>query len=74
MRTVSREPELERPFRALGYPWLPLAVTSLDIAVFFAIVWYDPMSGLITVGSPIVVAVAWSAIAILRKNHSPAIS
>jgi basic amino acid/polyamine antiporter, APA family len=29
-----REPELARPFRAIGYPWLPALVLAIDIALF----------------------------------------
>jgi len=65
-----REPALERPFRALGYPWLPAAATLLDVGIFVAILLFDPVSGLMTVGSLIVVAAAWSVIATLRKNRS----
>ena len=43
-----REPNLDRPFRAIGYPLLPLLALLLDIAVTAAIIWFDPKSGLTT--------------------------
>src|SRR5206468_1282615 len=45
------EPSLERPFRAIGYPYLPAATVVLDTAVLLAMFWFDPMSAAITVGS-----------------------
>ena len=30
----SREPALARPFRAIGYPWLPAIVLCVDVALF----------------------------------------
>lgn len=44
-----REPNLERPFGAFGYPLLPLIALFLDVAVTVAIVWFDPASGLTTI-------------------------
>lgn len=29
-----REPELTRPFRAIGYPWLPAAALAIDLSLF----------------------------------------
>lgn len=65
-----REPGLERPFPARGYPWLPAAATLFDTGIFLAILWFDPVSGLITMGSLAVVAAAWGAIAIMRSGSS----
>lgn len=39
------EPELARPYRAIGYPWLPAAVLVLDFALLAAFLAADPMSG-----------------------------
>ncbi|MEA3016155.1 MAG: hypothetical protein QOI38_877 [Sphingomonadales bacterium] len=36
-----REPELERPFRARGYPWLPALALVLDLAVLAAFLVAD---------------------------------
>ena len=30
----KREPTMARPFRAIGYPWLPAIVLSVDVALF----------------------------------------
>lgn len=57
-----REPRLERPFAAIGYPWLPLATVALDAVVLAAIIWFDPLSGAIMVGSLVAVGIAWSII------------
>ena len=67
-----REPALARPFQAVGYPLLPLTAALLDMAIFAAILWFDPMSGTITLGSLLVVAAVWSALSFARKRHSRA--
>ena len=41
-----REPELARPFKARGYPFLPALVLLIDTALLGAVVWADPVSGL----------------------------
>ena len=38
------EPELERPFKAWGYPWLPLLITIVSAALVGAFVVADPLS------------------------------
>jgi APA family basic amino acid/polyamine antiporter len=45
-----REPNLARPFGAIGYPLLPILALLLDIGFTAAIIWFDPKSGLITIG------------------------
>ncbi len=54
-----REPDLDRPFSALGFPFLPLAALVLDVAVTVAIVWFDPMSGFAALALLSVAAAAW---------------
>lgn len=39
------EPELARPYRAIGYPWLPMAVLVLDFGLLAAFLAADPVSG-----------------------------
>ncbi len=39
------EPELARPYRAIGYPWLPIAVLVLDFGLLAAFLAADPVSG-----------------------------
>jgi len=40
-----KEPRLERPYRAKGYPWLPALALILDMALFAAVLWAEPASG-----------------------------
>ncbi len=40
------QPDLPRPFRAIGYPVLPALVLVLDTALLIAFIAADPMSGL----------------------------
>lgn len=61
-----REPALLRPYRALAYPWLPGAALILDLAFLLSILWFDPLSGLITIGTLGAVSVAWLIVRHLR--------
>ena len=45
------EPELVRPFRAWGYPWLPLLITFASAGLLIAFVFADPFSSAIAVGA-----------------------
>ncbi len=36
-----REPDLARPFRALGYPWLPALILVLDVVLLALFGWAD---------------------------------
>lgn len=45
------EPELERPFRAWGYPWLPLLVTLISAGLVAAFVVADPLSSAFAIGA-----------------------
>ena len=63
-----REPQLERPFRAIGYPLLPAATVVLDTLVLAAIVWFDPVSGAITIGSLAAVGMIWTLMKVIRKR------
>jgi APA family basic amino acid/polyamine antiporter len=40
-----KEPQLERPYLAKGYPWLPALALILDTALFAAVLWAEPASG-----------------------------
>lgn len=66
-----QEPALRRPYRARAYPWLPLAVLLLDAAFFVSILWFDPLSGMITVGTLGGVSLLWLAARRMRLR-SPA--
>lgn len=66
------EPELERPFAAIGYPYLPAATVVLDTAVLMAMFWFDPTSAAITIGILGFVALAWGFVAArTRMRASP---
>ena len=40
-----QQPDIHRPFRAVGYPYLPAFVCLLDLALLIAFIAADPMSG-----------------------------
>ena len=40
-----REPDLARPFRAIGYPLLPILLLLIDTSLLIAVLVSDPMSG-----------------------------
>ncbi|MCX7056296.1 MAG: amino acid permease, partial [Proteobacteria bacterium] len=52
-----REPGLERPFRALGYPWAAAIVLLGSVAFLFAALADDPRSGWFAVRMVLVAAV-----------------
>ena len=41
-----KEPTLARPYRAKGYPALPVLLLLIDVSLLGAVVWADPLSGL----------------------------
>lgn len=45
-----QQPNLHRPFRAIGYPLLPAFVCLLDLALLIAFIAADPMSGVYMLG------------------------
>ena len=63
-----REPALPRPYRARLYPWLPALAVLLDFAFLVSILWFDPLSGLITLGTLGGVSIVWLAIRGLRRS------
>ncbi len=46
-----REPDLPRPYRAWGYPWLPALVLLVDASLLVAFLTADWRSGLFVVGA-----------------------
>ncbi len=59
-----RQPDLHRPFRAIGYPVLPALVCLLDLGLLIAFIAADPMSGvymavLIAVCIPVGIILHW---------------
>ncbi len=63
-----REPALARPYRARFYSWLPGLALLFDFAFLVSILWFDPLSGLITVGTLGMVAALWLAVRRLRQG------
>lgn len=45
-----QQPDLHRPFRAIGYPLLPALVCLLDLGLLIAFIVADPMSGVYMAG------------------------
>jgi amino acid transporter len=45
-----KQPDLHRPFRAIGYPVLPALVCLLDLSLLIAFIAEDPVSGLYMAG------------------------
>ena len=45
------EPQLERPFRAWGYPWLPLLITAMSAGLLMAFLFADPFSSAIGIAA-----------------------
>lgn len=45
-----QQPDLHRPFRAVGYPYLPAFVCLLDLGLLIAFIAADPMSGVYMAG------------------------
>lgn len=48
------EPQLARPFRAWGYPWLPLLITAISAGLLVAFVIADPLSSIIAIAAILV--------------------
>ncbi len=45
-----QQPDLPRPFRAIGYPYLPVLVCLLDLGLLIAFIAADPISGVYMAG------------------------
>lgn len=63
-----REPDLSRPYRARVYPWLPGLALLLDFTFLASILGFDPLSGLITLGTLGAVSITWLAVRRLRRS------
>jgi len=68
-RLRSREPELERPFRAPFYPYAPAFALVMAIVAFVAMIYYNPLIFLIFA---VIMAIA-VLIAIMRQRRAPAL-
>ena len=62
------EPELKRPFRAWGYPWLPLLALVVSMGLLGAFVMADPVSSGIAVAAMLV---AWPVFGLAFKRRTP---
>jgi APA family basic amino acid/polyamine antiporter len=61
-RLRAREPELARPFRALGYPLLPLLVLAVDIVLLAAFASADVKGG-IAAGVMVLLCIPFAVVA-----------
>lgn len=66
MRLRSREPGLERPFRAWGYPWLPLFLLAIDATLLVLFARSNSLGALFVIGLA-VVCVPYALVA--RRAH-----
>jgi amino acid transporter len=65
-----REPELARPFRARGHPYLPIVLLAIDGALFAAILWADPFGGM-SMLAMIAIAIPISGLIHYLKRRQP---
>ena len=66
-----REPELERPFRARGHPYLPVLLLAIDGALFAAYLWSDPVGGMAMLAM-IAIAIPISGLIHFQKTRKQA--
>jgi basic amino acid/polyamine antiporter, APA family len=62
-----REPDLPRPYRAFGYPWIPGIVLGSAAALLTAFVLGNPRPSLLAVG---VLAVTYPIFRLIRRSRS----
>jgi ethanolamine permease len=62
-----REPELPRPFRAVGYPLLPATALALAAVCLGALAWYHPLIGAVFGG---LVALGFGYFAAIRLRST----
>jgi APA family basic amino acid/polyamine antiporter len=55
-RLRSTEPELSRPFRAVGYPWLPAIAVLISLGLLINFVIADPFSSAVAL---VTLAATW---------------
>ena len=66
-----RQPDLPRPFRAIGYPFLPALVCLLDLGLLVAFIAADPISGVYMAG---LIAVCIPVGIVLHRRRARAIT
>jgi APA family basic amino acid/polyamine antiporter len=64
----QREPDLERPFRAWGQPWIALAVVAASLAFLTGSVLGDPLHSLLAL---LLAALALPLRALVRSGGEP---
>jgi len=42
-----KQPETKRPYKAWGYPYLPLLFVLINLAVFFNTIWAQPLQSVV---------------------------
>lgn len=72
MRLRRREPALERPFRAWGYPWLPLLLLGVDATLLVLFASNNRVGVLFVIGLA-VVCVPYALIARRAHRAEPAV-
>lgn len=71
MRLRFREPELERPFRAWGYPWLPLLLLAIDASLLVLLAKTNGLGVLFVIGLAVVCALY--ALVVHRGHRADAV-
>jgi len=65
-----KEPTLLRPYRAKGYPALPVLLLTIDLFLLGAVIWADPLSGLYM---SLLIAVSVPVHLWLRRQKTPSL-
>ena len=66
-----REPDLARPFRARGHPYLPILLLAIDGTLFAAYLWSDPVGGMAMLAM-IAIAIPISVLIHFQKRRKQA--
>ena len=66
-----REPDLERPYRARGHPYLPILLLAIDGTLFAAYLWSDPVGGMAMLAM-IAIAIPISGLIHFQKRRKQA--
>ena len=70
-RLRRKEPELARPYRARGYPWLPALALVIAVVLLAGLIAADPKSAAIT---GVVMVVTWLAGLLVKRRRNAAVS
>ncbi|HET9152394.1 MAG TPA: amino acid permease, partial [Gemmatimonadales bacterium] len=70
-RLRRKEPELARPYRARGYPWLPALALVIAVVLLAGLIAADPKSAAIT---GVVMVVTWLAGLLVKRRRNAALS